>query len=104
MILTSYLQTSRQARWTQSHATRIIKLRDGKIQADSRPFVIDEEEMETPVHKNMGKASMSFLNASLPAAYGTVLIILSVFLTLLGGLLPSGKAAKSDPVAALRSE
>ena len=33
-----------------------------------------------------------------------VLILLSVVLTLLGGLIPSRKAAKSDPVTALRTE
>ena len=44
------------------------------------------------------------INASLPAVYGIILILLSVILTLVGGLLPSGKAAKSDPVAALRTE
>ena len=33
-----------------------------------------------------------------------ILILLSVGLTLLGGLIPSKKAAKSDPVLALRTE
>ena len=33
-----------------------------------------------------------------------ILIALSVLLTLLGGLIPSRKAAKSDPVTALRTE
>jgi len=32
------------------------------------------------------------------------LIILSTILTLIGGIIPSRKAAKEDPVAALRSE
>ena len=49
-------------------------------------------------------AGTTDINASLPAVYGAVLIILSVLLTLLGGLIPSKKAAKSDPVTALRSE
>ena len=44
------------------------------------------------------------INASLPVSYGIVLILLSIFLTVLAGLIPSRKAAKSDPVAALRSE
>lgn len=48
-------------------------------------------------------AGRSDINASLPAVYGIILILLSVILTLIGGLLPSGKAAKSDPVAALQS-
>ena len=33
-----------------------------------------------------------------------LLIILSIILTLIGGILPSRKAAKEDPVLALRSE
>ena len=31
-------------------------------------------------------------------------ILLSVVLTLIGGIIPSRKAAKSDPVTALRTE
>ena len=42
------------------------------------------------------------VSAILPAAPAIVLILLSVVLTLLGGLIPSRKAAKSDPVTALR--
>jgi putative ABC transport system permease protein len=49
-------------------------------------------------------AERSDINASLPAAYAVVLILLSVVLTLIGGLIPSRKAAKSDPVTALRTE
>ena len=44
------------------------------------------------------------INAILPPAAALILIILSVILTLIGGIIPSRKAAKSDPVAALRSE
>ena len=44
------------------------------------------------------------VSAVLPAAPAIVLILLSVVLTLLGGLIPSRKAAKSDPVTALRTE
>ena len=43
-------------------------------------------------------------SAILPIASAIVLILLSVLLTLLGGLIPSRKAAKSDPVTALRTE
>ena len=42
--------------------------------------------------------------ALLPTEGGTILVILSVILTLIGGLIPSRQAAKKDPVAALRSE
>ena len=42
------------------------------------------------------------VSASLPAVPALILILLSIGLTLLGGLIPSKKAAKSDPVTALR--
>ncbi len=44
------------------------------------------------------------INAILPPAAALILIVLSVILTLIGGIIPSRKAAKSDPVTALRSE
>ena len=44
------------------------------------------------------------VNAVLPVTGAAVLVILSVVLTLLGGLIPSKLAAKKDPVTALRSE
>ena len=42
--------------------------------------------------------------AVLPLPAAIVLIILSVILTLIGGIIPSKKAAKKDPVLALRTE
>ena len=47
----------------EQYATRIVKLRDGKIRSDSDPFLIEEGALEEPQHKNMGKSSMSFLTA-----------------------------------------
>lgn len=44
------------------------------------------------------------LNASLPILNALVLVVLSVVLTLIGGIIPSRKAAKNDPVTALRTE
>ena len=44
------------------------------------------------------------INAQLPMTGAVILVILSVVLTLIGGLIPSKKAAKKDPVIALRSE
>ncbi len=45
----------------QEYATRIVNLKDGRIRSDSDAFV--PEETEEPEHKNMGRASMSFLTA-----------------------------------------
>lgn len=44
------------------------------------------------------------ITAVLPMAGEVTLIILSVILTLIGGLIPSKQAAKKDPVLALRTE
>ena len=44
------------------------------------------------------------IRAILPPLAIVILILLSIVLTLIGGIIPSRKAAKSDPVAALRSE
>ena len=44
------------------------------------------------------------LNAVLNPDEALVLVILSMILTIIGGLLPSSKAAKKDPVTALRTE
>lgn len=44
------------------------------------------------------------ISAVLPIGASIILILLSIILTLIGGLIPSRKAAKEDPVAALRNE
>ena len=44
------------------------------------------------------------LNSVLPAVGGVGLVFISVFLTFIAGLIPSGLAAKKDPVEALRTE
>ena len=44
------------------------------------------------------------ITAVLPTEGAIVLVLLSVILTLIGGLIPSKQAAKKDPVLALRSE
>ena len=49
-------------------------------------------------------AGTNDINAVLQPGYALILILLSVILTLIGGLIPSKKAAKSDPVTALRTE
>ena len=44
------------------------------------------------------------VNAALPLWAGAALIVLSIILTLIGGIIPSKTASKQDPVTALRSE
>ena len=44
------------------------------------------------------------LSATLDPRTALLLIVLSVILTLIGGLIPARAAAKKDPVEALRSE
>ena len=53
------------------------------------------------IHHLAGNVEVS---AALPLAGGIILIVLSVILTLIGGLIPSKKAAQEDPVTALRTE
>lgn len=43
----------------QEYATRIVNLKDGHILGDSNPYHIEEAEQVAPVHRTMGKASMS---------------------------------------------
>ena len=47
----------------EKYSTRIVNLRDGKIINDSDPYIVDENNLEKPKHKNMGKTSMSFLTS-----------------------------------------
>ncbi len=49
-------------------------------------------------------SGMDTVNAFLPLSHAIILVALSVVLTLIGGLIPSRKAAKRDPVTALRTE
>ena len=44
------------------------------------------------------------LKAILPVGGAVILVLISMFLTFIAGLLPSGYAAKKNPVEALRSE
>lgn len=48
--------------------------------------------------------NINSLNAYLPIPAAIILILISMFLTLISGLIPSRSAAKKDPVVALRTE
>lgn len=47
----------------EAYATRIVRLRDGRIIDDTLPYDLEGEELTPPEHKNMGKAKMSFLTS-----------------------------------------
>ena len=44
------------------------------------------------------------LNAVLPLESAGILVLISIVITVIGGLIPSRSAAKKDPVEALRTE
>ena len=46
------------------YATRIVEVKDGHLLADSDPYEPDKKDIAKPIHKNMGKSSMSFLTAT----------------------------------------
>ena len=47
----------------EDYANRIVRVKDGRILGDTNPYLVDEGALAAPEHKNMGKASMSFLTA-----------------------------------------
>ena len=53
------------------------------------------------IHALLGTTDV---NAYLPVSSALILIVLSVVLTLIGGVFPSRASAKQDPVTSLRSE
>lgn len=58
-----------------------------------------------PINSIIEKLSgLAELEAQLPLASSVVLIVISIVITIIGGLLPAKKAAKKDPVIALRTE
>ena len=58
-----------------------------------------------PINAIIHAASgITSINAVLPTVGGIALVIISMLLTFIAGLIPSGIAAKKDPVEALRTE
>ena len=47
----------------EDYATRIVRVRDGKIIDDSNPYHVDTSQLGQARHANMGKSSMSFLTS-----------------------------------------
>ena len=47
----------------EQYANRIVRLRDGAITDDTRPFEPDDTKLAPPIHKNMGRSSMSWLTS-----------------------------------------
>lgn len=57
-----------------------------------------------PINAVIDHVTTANVVAALPPLAGLALIVLSIILTLIGGIIPSRAAAKSDPVTALRVE
>ncbi len=57
------IMVTHNAELANKYATRIIRLRDGRVIDDSDPYILDEEDRSEPEHKSMGRTSMSFLTA-----------------------------------------
>jgi len=58
-----------------------------------------------PINLILNKLTgIAILKAQLPAAGAVILVVISVLLTFIAGLIPSGIAARKNPVEALRTE
>ncbi len=57
-----------------------------------------------PINRIIFALTDTVVNAHLPIKNALMLVAISVFITMLGGLIPSRKAARKDPVIALRTE
>ncbi len=47
----------------KDYATRIVNIKDGKILSDTNPYIIENEKYTKPIHKSLGKTTMSFLTS-----------------------------------------
>ena len=47
----------------EKYATRIVNLKDGVIRSDTMPYQPDQSTIAPPVHRNMGRSSMSLVTS-----------------------------------------
>ena len=47
----------------EKYATRIVNLKDGVIRSDTTPYQPDQSTIAPPVHRNMGRSSMSLVTS-----------------------------------------
>ena len=47
----------------EEYANRIVRVKDGRIIGDTNPYDVDTSMMAAPMHKNMGRSSMSWFTA-----------------------------------------
>ena len=47
----------------EDYANRIVRVKDGRIIGDTNPYEVDAGILEKPVHRNMGKSTMSYFTA-----------------------------------------
>lgn len=66
--------------------------------------VVLSELIILPINAILHSLVSDTVSATLPLLYALLLIAISVLITVIGGLLPSRKAANKDPVVALRTE
>ncbi len=60
--------------------------------------------MTIPINKIIYALTDTVVHAHLPIRNALILVVISVVITMIGGLIPSRKAARKDPVIALRTE
>ena len=47
----------------RDYATRIVNIKDGKILSDTNPYIVEAGKTKEPIHKKLGKTTMSFLTS-----------------------------------------
>lgn len=60
--------------------------------------------LNIPINAIILKITQIEMKSVLPIQYACMLVFISVFLTVIAGLIPSKFAAKKDPAVVLRSE